>query len=214
MDGLLLDTERLFMEALVSVSKPFGMDDQAVRDFFLNLIGSSAQATTAALAGFVPAGVDAVAFDRDWRAANAAQRQGPVPLRPTVAEVLQDLSGAGHAMAVVTSTKRAPALEHLESAGLLSHFDLVIAGDEVTDNKPHPAPYLQAAAALGVDPSRCAAFEDSDTGTHAAVAAGCVTTQIPDLRPPVPLPDLGQRVASDLRAAVTGLGLMPVVAAR
>ncbi|SLN11010.1 HAD family hydrolase [Pseudooctadecabacter jejudonensis] len=209
MDGLLLDTERLFMEALVKVAAPFGYDDAAVRAFFLTLIGTSAEKTTAALADFVPAGVDVAAFDRTWREANRTQRQGPVPLRPQVGQVIPALAQAGHRMAVVTSTKRAPAVEHLQSAGLLHHFELVVAGDEVAANKPDPAPYLQAARTLGVDPARCAAFEDSDTGTQAAVAAGCVTTQIPDLRPDVPLPQLGQRVAHDLGQAVHNLGLMP-----
>ena len=206
MDGLLLDTERLFMEALVTVSRPLGMEENRVRAFFLTLVGTSVQKTTDSLAAFLPDGVDVTAFDRTWRAANAAQRQGPVPLRPHVGQVIPTLAAAGQRMAVVTSTKRAPALEHLRSAGLLDHFDIVVGGDEVAANKPDPAPYLQAARMLGVDPTRCAAFEDSDLGTQAAVAAGCVTTQIPDLRPDVPLPRLGQRVAPDLREALTALG--------
>ena len=111
-------------------------------------------------------------------------------------------------MAVVTSTNRAPALAHLEHAGLLDYFELVVGGDEVSANKPDPAPYLQAAAALGVDPTQCAAFEDSDLGTQAAVSAGCLTTQIPDLRPPVPLPALGQKVAANLVEAMQNLGLL------
>ena len=210
MDGLLLDTERLFMEALVRVAKPFGYGDDAVRAFFLTLIGTSAEKTTAALADFVPAGMDVAAFDRTWREENRRGRAGPVPLRPGVADVLPALSKAGHRMAVVTSTKRAPALEHLDHAGLLDHFEAVVAGDDVAANKPNPEPYLTAAQALEVDPTRCAAFEDSDTGTKAAVAAGCVTTQIPDLRPDVPLPALGQRIAPDLQTAVQELGLLRV----
>jgi len=207
MDGLLLDTERLFMEALVTVSKPYGISDDRVRAFFLTLIGTSAEVTTARLADFVPSGVDVAAFDRTWRAANRAQRQGPVPLRPGVGALIPALAEAGHRMAVVTSTKRAPALDHLQSAGLLPFFELVVAGDEVPANKPDPAPYVQAAARLGLDPRRCAAFEDSDTGTRAAVAAGCITTQVPDLRPDEPLPHLGQAVARDLTQAVSQLAL-------
>lgn len=208
MDGLLLDTERLFMDALITVAKPFDMEDDAVRAFFVSLVGSSADKTMAALSGFLPAGIDPVQFDRDWRAANARQRAGPVPLRPHVGTIVPRLAAAGHRMAVVTSTKRAPAEDHLHSAGLLAYFECIVAGDEVPHTKPHPAPYVQAAAMLGVDPTRCAAFEDSDTGTQAAVAAGCVTTQIPDLRPDQPLPRLGQAVAADLSQAMQALGLL------
>ena len=209
MDGLLLDTERLFMESLVRVSAPFGYADDDVRQFFVGLVGSSAAETTAALARFVPEGTGPVAFDQLWRAENKAARGRAVPLRPHADRVVSSLADRGHRMAVVTSTKRAPALDHLEAAGLLHHFEVVVAGDDVTANKPDPAPYLQAAAALGVDPARCAAFEDSDTGSRAAVAAGCVTTQIPDLRPDVPLPALGQRIARDLAQALQMLDLLP-----
>ncbi|MBU2993550.1 HAD family phosphatase [Octadecabacter sp. 1_MG-2023] len=203
MDGLLLDSERQFMEALVEIGTPLGFEAATLEAFFLTLVGTSSAQTSIRLAEFLPSGVDATAFEKQWRLVNAARRNGPVPLRPAVGHVLPALARAGHRMAVVTSTKRAPALEHLKHAGLLSYFELVVAGDEVSANKPDPAPYLHAAKALGVDPRTCAAFEDSDTGTHAAVAAGCITTQIPDLRPAgLPLPDLGQHIAQDLAVAL------------
>lgn len=209
MDGLLLDTERLFMETLVSLTGPLGLAEELTRRFFLGLIGTSAAHTTARMAEFLPDHVDPAAFDAEWRAANRARRADRLPLRPGAAEMIPHLHTAGHRMAIVTSTKRAPALDHLARADLLSYFEIVVAGDDVPANKPDPAPYLQAAARLGVDPRRCAAFEDSDTGTRAAVAAGCLTTQIPDLRPDVPLPRLGQRIAPDLTRALYDLGLVP-----
>jgi len=210
MDGLLLDTEREFMEALVEIGVPLGFSRAELEAFFKTLVGTSAAVTGAKLAEFLPNDVDATAFEKKWRNANAARRSGPVPLRPHVADVLSSLAGAGYRMAVVTSTKRAPALEHLKHAGLLDYFELIVGGDEVSANKPDPMPYMQAAATLGVDPRRCAAFEDSDLGTRAAITAGCVTTQIPDLRPPLPLPELGQHTARDLLGAVQNLQLLSV----
>ena len=49
--------------------------------------------------------------------------------------------------------------------------------------KPHPDPYLAAAANLGVDPTWCVALEDSTTGSAAARAAGCVTVAVPSIAP-------------------------------
>ena len=68
-------------------------------------------------------------------------------------------------------------------------FAASITGDEVTNGKPDPEPYLAAAAALGVDPSACLAIEDSPTGVASALAAGCVTLGVPHVvsitcRPP------------------------------
>ncbi len=208
MDGLLLDSEREFMGALVEVGVPLGFTAETLESFFRTLVGTSAAVTGERLAEFLPTGVDATAFERQWRDANAARRRGVVPLRPTVDAVVPALAAAGYRMAVVTSTKRAPALDHLEQVGLLQHFELVVGGDEVHANKPDPAPYLQAARVLGVAPERCAAFEDSDLGTQAAVRAGCVTSQIPDLRPPEPFPEFGQHIAPDLKAAIDNLMLL------
>ena len=210
MDGLLLDSEREFMTSLVELGRPLGFSKDALEGFFRRIVGTSAAVTSDALAAFLPDHVDPAAFEKDWRATNARRRQGHIPLRPDVDLVIPSLAAAGYRMAVVTSTKRAPALQHLDHAGLLEHFELLVGGDEVAANKPDPAPYLQAARALGVNPTSCAAFEDSDLGTQAAVSAGCTTTQIPDLRPSVPLPQLGQRVANSLGQAVRELGLLPM----
>lgn len=215
MDGLLLDTERLFMESLIALLVPRGFSAHEVQAFFLTLVGTSSAHTTRALQEFVGPGHDIGELDREWRDLHRAKMSDGVPFRPHVKEVLPQLRAAGFRIAVVTSTSRAGALHHLEKAQILDLFDLIIGGDEVSRNKPDPMPYLMAAERLGVDPRRCAAFEDSDLGTMAAVRAGCITTQIPDLRPlNTPLPDLGQAVAPDLRAAVMQLGLLPEPVAR
>jgi beta-phosphoglucomutase-like phosphatase (HAD superfamily) len=67
-------------------------------------------------------------------------------------------------------------------------FGAVVTGDEVREGKPHPEPYLRAAALLGVDPRRCVAVEDSPTGVAAAEAAGCVTVVVDGVAavPPAP----------------------------
>lgn len=49
------------------------------------------------------------------------------------------------------------------------------------EGKPSPQPYLVAARAVGVDPSRCLVVEDSDPGVASALAAGmrCVLVRGP-----------------------------------
>ena len=48
----------------------------------------------------------------------------------------------------------------------------IFSGHETPRSKPFPDVYLAAAAALGVDPKRCAVVEDTVTGVKAGVAAG------------------------------------------
>lgn len=61
----------------------------------------------------------------------------------------------------------------LARCGLARFFDgRVFSGHELPRSKPAPDVYLAAAAALGVDPRRCAVVEDTVPGTTAGVAAG------------------------------------------
>lgn len=62
----------------------------------------------------------------------------------------------------------------LRKVGLMPYFEgRIFSGHETPRSKPFPDVYLAAAAALGVDPRRCAVVEDTVTGIAAGVAAGC-----------------------------------------
>ena len=94
-----------------------------------------------------------------------------LPWRPGALELLLELKQAGIKTALVTMSMRRMALAVAESIPFAA-FDVVIAGDDVRYGKPHPEPYLTAAAKLGVAPIDCVAFEDSVTGLNSAAAAG------------------------------------------
>lgn len=204
MDGLLLDSERLAMSSFLDTVVSKGVALSRAEPFFLTLVGTSAATTNAMLLEFLPKALKPADVIEEWRANFDAAVSADLPVKEGVAEVLTDLAGQGARMAVVTSTLGDRARHHLEVAGLLGHVEFVLGGDEVRATKPDPAPYLQAAERLGVNPNHSAAFEDSDRGIAAAVAAGCHAVQIPDLRPvDKPLPDLGQMVARTLAEAVS-----------
>ena len=72
---------------------------------------------------------------------------------------------------------------NLMDAGLASLpndlFEFTISADDVRRTKPHPDPYLAAAARLGVDPRECVVFEDSIPGITAARSAGMYVVAVP-----------------------------------
>lgn len=73
---------------------------------------------------------------------------------------------------VVTSATRRLAEARLQAAGITPPSQM-ISGDDVTEGKPHPAPYLAGAARLGFRPEQCVVFEDALSGVAAGKAAGC-----------------------------------------
>ncbi len=60
-------------------------------------------------------------------------------------------------------------LEHLNIRHL---FDAVVTSEMVTNQKPAPDIFLEAARRIGVDPKFCRAYEDTDLGLTAIRAAG------------------------------------------
>jgi beta-phosphoglucomutase-like phosphatase (HAD superfamily) len=63
----------------------------------------------------------------------------------------------------------------MDKCGLMPYFKgRIFSGHEMPRSKPAPDVYLAAAAALGVDPKRCAVVEDTVTGVTAGVAAGAM----------------------------------------
>jgi len=101
-----------------------------------------------------------------------------IPWRPGAVELLCSLRAAGVPCALVTMswTRLVGAVVDALPGGA---FGCVVAGDAVGRGKPHPEPYLRAAAALDVDPRACVAIEDSPTGAASAEAAGCHVLAVP-----------------------------------
>lgn len=79
---------------------------------------------------------------------------------------------------VVTSATGPLARSRLAACGI-SVPDRIVTADDVTEGKPHPAPYLAGAALLGFAPEDCVVFEDAASGTKAGRAAGCTVVATP-----------------------------------
>ncbi|NBM14331.1 HAD family phosphatase [Streptomyces sp. GC420] len=105
-----------------------------------------------------------------------------LPLMPGAARLLGELAAHEIPTALVSASHRRIIDRVLKSLGP-EHFALSVAGDEVPRTKPHPDPYLLAAAGLDADPTRCVVVEDTTTGVAAAEAAGCRVVAVPSLTP-------------------------------
>ncbi|MDX2103364.1 MAG: HAD family phosphatase [Alphaproteobacteria bacterium] len=182
MDGLLLDTERVYRALWYEAAERHGIPPASVG--YERFIGLAAKECYRLLSMEHP-GVDVAAFRQHIATGFQARLlAGDIPQRPGVATILAALSEAGVRRAVVTSTIRSLALKKLEISGLLDRFEGVTGGDEVEHTKPAPDLYLLGARRLGLDPRNCVALEDSPTGMRAALAAGCRAIMIPDLAGP------------------------------
>jgi HAD superfamily hydrolase (TIGR01509 family) len=95
-----------------------------------------------------------------------------LPVVQGAPEAVRRLKAAGLRLAVASSSNRELIDAVLRRLELAASFDATVSSEEVARGKPAPDVYREAACRLGVDPSRCAAVEDSASGIGAAHAAG------------------------------------------
>src|SRR5665213_447413 len=197
MDGLLLDSECVYRDALMATAAEMGADlPEAV---VKRMIGHSWPGSAAVLRDHFGDGFDTDALrtrsvELFYEVAHAG-----LALKTGVVEILDLLEARGLPRAVVTSSRRQEAEHHLGHHGLLDRFDFILANGEYRAPKPHPAPYLTAAERLGLDPADVLALEDSHNGVRAAAGAGMMTIMVPDLLDPTEeMQALCIRIARDL----------------
>ncbi|HWU21487.1 MAG TPA: HAD family phosphatase [Nocardioides sp.] len=182
MDGTLVDTEPYWMATEVALAEAHGgtwTHEQAMQ-----LVGNDLLTSGRLLQEQIPLPYEPDAIVEMLLDGVVARVREAVPWCAGSRELLLALKDAGVPCGLVTMSYErfvAPILDQLPP----HTFDVVITGDQVSNGKPHPEPYLTGAAALGVRPEDCVAIEDSPTGAASADAAGCRVVVVPN-HVPVP----------------------------
>ncbi|WP_235967878.1 HAD family hydrolase [Streptomyces mesophilus] len=176
MDGTLVDTEHAWLDV---VREFLAAEDRPAP---ASLLAPFAGATIAVAADLLvrdqltarPREEVAQTLDKAFTEAVAAG----VTVQPGALALLDRARELGVPTTLVTSSERHVADLVLATLGR-HRFDASFAEGESARGKPFPDPYLNAAAALGVEPASCLAVEDTPTGASAALAAGCRLLAVP-----------------------------------
>ena len=94
----------------------------------------------------------------------------PDDLPTGVGETLATLRARGYRLAIGSSSRNTPLIT--ERLGIVSAFDAVADGNEITHSKPDPEVFLIAAEKLRLAPADCLVVEDAESGVSAAIAGG------------------------------------------
>ena len=207
MDGTLVDTEPYWIETEFAMAERHG--GSWGTEHALNLVGRALLDSAAYIREHMGIELTPEQIVDELLDGVVERVEREVPWRPGARELLADLGAAGVPCGLVTMSWTRfvdPILALLPR----DSFASVVTGDRVERGKPHPDPYLLAAAELGVDPVDCLAIEDSQTGATSAVAAGCVVLCVPHH---VPVPPGERRVFAETLAGLDAHGLADVVRA-
>lgn len=183
MDGVIFDSERLYLECCMEAAAIFGIDD--MENTCMSCIGLNTEKTLARFSEVY--GKDFPVNDF-WKEATSRFAQkvqnNLLPVKKGARELLEYLKNNNVPIALASSTITGRVRSELAAAGLINYFDVIVGGDMVTKSKPEPDIFLYAADKLKIPAKNCCIIEDSFNGVRAAHASGAFVIMVPDLIQP------------------------------
>ncbi len=191
MDGVIFDTERMFLECVKPAAEKFGL--VGIEDVARECIGLTEVETKRLMRERF--GEDAPLEAMDQEAVRIFQKryqEEGLTMKEGAEELLEYLKAAGASIAIGSSTRHDIVEMELRDAGLLEYFDVLACGDMVEHSKPEPDVFLLAAEMLlgpedQPEPKKradCIIIEDSFNGVIAARRTGATVFMVPDLLEP------------------------------
>lgn len=204
MDGLIFDTERLYMEASTEVMAERGYT--MTREIYTQLIGTAGETFLQLMHGFFGEDIDTESIGKEARARMDARVDATclgMPLKPGILDLLVHLVEQDIPCVIASSTPSASVKKYIAESGIEWYFQDVIGGELVKDSKPNPEIFLLACERNHVEPANALVIEDSENGIRAAHNAGIPVICIPDMVEP-------SKEVADMTAAVVKDGFQVI----
>ena len=179
LDGVIVDTAHFHFEAWRKTAKELGFD--LTEELNEKLKGVSRIDSLQKILDWAGISISKDEFDRMTYEKNEdylkhVDQMTKDDILPGVSLLLNKIKKAGYPIALGSASKNAKHI--LDRVGLLSMFDAIVDGNSVTNAKPNPEVFLNAANLLNVNPEDCIVFEDSLAGIKAANLANMVSIGI------------------------------------
>lgn len=179
LDGLLVDSEPLWQEAEISVfgSLGFPMTNAMCGQTTGLRIDEAVEYWHARFGWQGKSNADVVAAILDTLEVLIDEKARPMA---GVEEAIQFFTRKNLRIGLASSSPTRILQRTLRHLGLTDAFAVVQSAESLPYGKPHPAVYLEAAAAIGAKPVHCVAIEDSFNGLLAAKSARMKTVAVPE----------------------------------
>ena len=203
MDGVIFDTERVYIECCIEAAKALPIPEEQVYKTCVKCTGTNEFQTMEFFhRDFSPFLTEAecqTLRDESVRFFKKRYTEKLIPMKAGVVELLEYLKEQGIRIALASSTRKDIVERELADAGILHYFESITGGDSVKISKPNPEIYLIACDKMQEPPEECFAIEDSFNGIRAAKAAGMRPVMVPDIvQPTDEIRQMAETVCSDL----------------
>lgn len=174
LDGTLIDSAPDLGAAVDQMRVSRGMPSLAL-DIYRPLAGSGARGMLAVAFGMTPEHADFETMREEFFGNYERCMTQRTYAFDGVVEMIQSLCQAKLQWGVVTNKSARFTDPLTRGMPLFETAGAVVSGDTTPHAKPHPAPLLEAARRLGVDPARCIYVGDDERDIQAGLAAGMGT---------------------------------------
>lgn len=181
MDGVIFDTERVYLDIWSKVFRKYGYEiskeiyisvmgrgRKKVKEIFINNFGEN-----------MP--IEEMYIEKDAMLLDAIEKN-KVPMKLGAYDLITYLKDNNYKIALATSAKRERVIKQIEGAKIKVFFDTIVCGDDITKSKPNPEIFIKAAYNLDVDKENCIVIEDSPAGIEAAYNADMIGFHVEDLK--------------------------------
>ena len=181
MDGVIFDTERVYLNTWIKVFKDYGYEmsmeiytsvmgtgRKNVKNVFLDIFGQD-----------LP--INEMYKEKDDHILDVI-RKGQVPLKEGAKELLSAARKKGYKIALATSANRERLDIQLKTKNVEQYFDAIVCGDDISKGKPDPEIFLKACYKLDLKPENCIVIEDSPAGINGAYDGKFTGFHVEDLK--------------------------------
>ncbi|ATA89322.1 beta-phosphoglucomutase [Capnocytophaga stomatis] len=179
LDGVIVDTAKFHFLAWKKIGEEFGF--QLTHELNEQLKGVSRVDSLQKILNWASVSVSSEKFDELATRKNAdyltyVEKMNENDILPGVKAFLEKAKQENIKIALGSASKNARPI--LQKLGIISYFDAIVDGNDVTKAKPDPEVFVTAAKKLGLSNSDCVVFEDAEAGIEAAKRAGMKTIGI------------------------------------
>ena len=183
MDGVILDTEKLYVRFWCEAANFYGYPMQ--KHHALSIRSMARVFAIEKLKGYFGEDFDYYAVhSKRIELMDKYIEENGIEAKSGAEQLLLYLKENGYKVALATATAFDRTKTYLERLDLYKYFDEIVCASMVSKGKPEPDIYIYAAQKLGLSPQDCIALEDSQNGIRSASSAGCKTVMVPDLDGP------------------------------
>lgn len=183
MDGVIFDTERIYLETWEKVFKDYGYNFR--REVYIKCMGRGRKVVKQVfLEEFgenLP--IEEIYIKKDQELFKIIEEEG-VPLKEGAVELLDFLNKNNIKVALATSAKSDRTNAMIDDKKIREKFDYIVTGENVEKLKPNPDIFLKAAKGINVKPENAVVIEDSKSGVLAGFNANMKVFHIEDLLAP------------------------------